>query len=161
MTPPVAASIRTSFKEAENSTLQPYGFSNFDRYEREMQSVNVSENEKVAFDWTFQTIKNYFNLPGANAVFTGSKGSTKEIITLAIVPTTAASQISHLLLQSKQKHKEFKPAVLYVPTLAHTTKHFGKTYLDLTLRPNLVCSTSTIASWTRSIQNVSSNGSAF
>jgi hypothetical protein len=28
-----------------------------------MQSMNASGNEKVAFDWTFQTIKNY-NLPG-------------------------------------------------------------------------------------------------
>jgi hypothetical protein len=48
-----------------------------------MQSVSVSENEKVAFDWTFQTIKNY-NLPGTKAIFTGNKGSTKEIITLAV-----------------------------------------------------------------------------
>jgi hypothetical protein len=30
MTPPAAVSIRASFKEAENSTLQLYGFSNFD-----------------------------------------------------------------------------------------------------------------------------------
>ena len=118
VTPPTADSIRESFYDAENSTLTPYSFSNFDRYEREMQSVNVSENEKVAFDWTFQTIKNY-NLPGAKAVFTGNKGSTKEIITLAIVPTTAASQISHLLLQSKEKRKEFKPAVLYTDTCPH------------------------------------------
>jgi hypothetical protein len=55
--PPAAASIRSSFNNAENSTLTPCGFSNFDRYEREMQSVHVSKNDKVAFVWTFQTIK--------------------------------------------------------------------------------------------------------
>jgi hypothetical protein len=91
-----------------------YGFLNLDRHEREMQSVSLSaKDEKVAFDWTFQTTKNY-NLPGANAVFTGNKGTTEEIITLTLVPTTAASQISHLLLQSKEKQKSFKPAVIYI-----------------------------------------------
>jgi hypothetical protein len=81
----------------------PYSFLNFDHYEREMQSVSPSaEEEKIAFDWTFQTTKNY-NLPGANALFKGNKGSTKEIITLALIPTTAVSQISHLMLQSKEK----------------------------------------------------------
>jgi hypothetical protein len=84
-------------------------FSNFDRYEREMQSVNVSEKDKLAFDWTFQTVKN-FDLPGAKAVFTGNKGSTKEIITLTVVPTTAASQISHLLLQIR----EISPCLIIV-----------------------------------------------
>jgi hypothetical protein len=64
-----------AFNDAENSTLTACGFSNFDRYESEMQSVNVSENEKVAFGWTFQRIKNY-NLPGAKAVFTRNKGYT-------------------------------------------------------------------------------------
>jgi hypothetical protein len=135
ITPPNGAIIRSSFKEAESSKLTPYGFSHFERYEREMQSVNVSQDEKVAFDWTFQTIKNY-NLPGANAVFTGNKGTTKEIITLAIVPTTAASQISHLLLQSREKRKEFKPAVLYTDTCPHNEQFwkaiFG-TYLETKL----------------------------
>jgi hypothetical protein len=100
-----------------------------------MQSVDVSEDKKVAFDWTFQTIKNY-NLPGANAVFTGNKGSTKEIITLAIVPTTAASQVSHLLLQSREKQNNFKPAVLYTDTCPHNEAFwrgiFG-TYLETKL----------------------------
>ena len=135
ITPPAAASIRSSFNDAKNSTLTPYGFSNFDRYEREMQSVNVSNNEKVAFDWTFQTIKNY-NLPDAKAVFTGNKGSTKEIVTLALVPTTAVSQILHLLLQSKEKRKEFDPAVLYTDTCPHNEafwKYIFGTYLETKL----------------------------
>jgi hypothetical protein len=118
VTPPSAASIRTYFEEAENSTLTPYGFSNFDRYEREMQSVNASGDEKVAFDWTFQTVKNY-KIPDAKAVFTGNKGSTNEITALALVPTTAAREISHLLLQSREKREEFIPAVVYTDTCPH------------------------------------------
>jgi hypothetical protein len=52
VTPPAAASIGSSFNDAENSTLTPYGLSKFDGYQREMQSVDVSNNKKVAFDWT-------------------------------------------------------------------------------------------------------------
>jgi hypothetical protein len=118
VTPPTPASIRQCFEEAEHSTLTPYGFSNFDRYEREMQSTIVDENEKCAFDHTFQTIKNYI-LPGAKAVFTGNKGSTNEIITLAIVPSTSVRDVSHLLLQSREMRKEFKPAVIYTDTCPH------------------------------------------
>jgi hypothetical protein len=109
--------------------------SNFDGYEREMQSVSVSANEKVAFDWTFQSIRNY-NLPGVEAIFTRNKGSTKEIVSLAIVPTTSASQISHLVLQSKEKRKEFKPAVLYTDTCPHkeaSSKGIFGTYLETKL----------------------------
>jgi hypothetical protein len=76
------------------------------------------KGEKVAFDWTFQTIKNC-SLPGAKAVFTGNKGSTKEIITLAVVLSTAASQMSHLLIQSREKRNEFEPAVLCTDTCPH------------------------------------------
>jgi hypothetical protein len=118
ITPPTPSVIRAAFKDAEHSTLTPYGYSQFDRYEREGQSVVLYKNEKCAFDWTFGTLKNY-NLPGAKAVFTGNKGSTKEIITLAIVPTTAANQISHLLLQSREKRTMFEPTVLYTDTCPH------------------------------------------
>jgi hypothetical protein len=123
-----------------------------------MQSMSVSENEKVAFDWTFQTIKNY-NLPGAKAIFTGNKGSTKEIITLAIVPTTAASQILHLLLQSREKRKYFTPTVLYTDTCPHN-EAFWKDLFGNYLQNKLVFPTSSIVSWTHWIQNVTSTGSA-
>ncbi len=125
------STIRATFKEAEPSTLTPHGFSHFERYEREMQSVDVDENDKIAFDWTFDTAKN-FNEQDAKAVFTGNKGSTKEIITLALVPSTAASQTSHLLLQSREKRKTLIQEHC-MQTLVHTTKTFGKEYLGLTL----------------------------
>jgi hypothetical protein len=82
----------------------------------------------------------HYNLPGAKAVFTGNKGSTNEIIALAVVPTTAASQISHLLLQSREMRKEFKPVVVHTDTCPHNRPHnegfwkgiFG-TYLETKL----------------------------
>ena len=127
ISPPTAPSIRQCFDDAEHSPLTPYGFSNFDRYERELQSVKVDKNEKVAFDWTFQTIKNY-KLPGAKAIFTGNKGSTNEVVTLAIVPTTAVSQISHLLLQSIKKRQQFSPAVLYTDTCPHNESFWKRIF---------------------------------
>ena len=72
----------------------------------------------IAFDWTFQSVKNY-QLPGAKAIFTGIKGSTKEILTLAIVPSTAAKDVAHLLTQSKKKRTIFQPSVLYTDTCPH------------------------------------------
>jgi hypothetical protein len=132
VTPPALASIRWSFNDGENITVTPHGFLNSYHYKREMQSINGSENEKVAFDWTFQTIKNY-NLPGAKAVFIGNKGSTKEIITLALLLTTAASQISHMLLRSKEECKYFDPAVLYMDTCPQNEefwKDIFQTYLE-------------------------------
>ena len=115
ITPPTDTSIRQAFTEGEYSPLTPYGYSPFSRYEREMQGVKVEEGENIAFDWTFQAIKNY-NLPGAKAIFTGNKGSTKEIITLAIVKSTATKEVAHLLTQSLQKRSVFKPTVLYTDT---------------------------------------------
>jgi hypothetical protein len=63
-----------------------------------MQAVAVEAGEKIAFDWTFQSIKNY-NVLGSKAIFTGNKGSTKEIIMLAIVDSTSAKQMSHLIME--------------------------------------------------------------
>jgi hypothetical protein len=47
ITPPTPAVIRASFKDAENSPLTPYGFSQFERYEREMQSVQVVKRTRL------------------------------------------------------------------------------------------------------------------
>jgi hypothetical protein len=49
VTPAAAACIRAYFNEAENNRLTPYGLSNFERNEREMKSVNLDEDQKVAF----------------------------------------------------------------------------------------------------------------
>ena len=127
--PPTGAAIREYFNNAERSPLTPYGFSNFARYEREMQSVNVGIGDSIAFDWTFQTVKNY-NLPDAKAVFTGNKGSTKEIIALAIVPTVKVSDISHLLQQSIKKRSQFAPRALYTDTWPNNDEFWKATFGD-------------------------------
>jgi hypothetical protein len=114
--PPNSPAIRQLYQAAEYSPWNEYGYSNWDRYEREMQSVSVEVGEKVAFDWTFQAVKNYRNLPGAKAIFTGNKGSTKEIISLAIVGSTAVSQVSHQLVQQIKTRQNFHPSVLYSDT---------------------------------------------
>jgi hypothetical protein len=98
--------------------------------------VTVEEDENCAADWTFETLKNCYNLPGAKALFTYNKGSTNEIATTNIVPSTAVSQISHALLQMREKRKVFSPAVLYTDTCPHNEKiwkgMFGQ-YLQLKL----------------------------
>ncbi len=127
--PPTDNQIRAAFLSAENSNLTSYAYSNCERYKREMQSVEVREGDKVAFDHTFQTLKNYRNLPGANAIFTGINRRTKEVLFLAIVPTTVASEISHLLLQAIKNRIEFRPGIVYLDTCPSNNtfwkEHFG------------------------------------
>ena len=118
--PPSPDAIRQYYKDAEYSSLKPYGYSNFDRYECELQSVQVKKGEKVAFDWTFQTVKNYL-LKGAKAVFTGNKGSTKEIITALIVPSTKVENVSHGLIQSCLHREEFEPNTVYTDICPNNT----------------------------------------
>jgi hypothetical protein len=95
--------------------LTPYGYSQRERCERELQSVKAEKGDTVAFDWTFQVIKNY-NLPGAKALFTANKGSTREIFALAIVQSTALKEVSHLLTQIVKKRKTMNPSVIYTDT---------------------------------------------
>ena len=114
--PPSASSLRATFLEAERSPCNPYGYSYKERYSRELQSVMVEDGENIAIDWTFQTIKNYKNLPNAKAVFTGNKASTREIFTLAIVPSTAHKDIAHCMMEAKKKREKFNPAILYTDT---------------------------------------------
>jgi hypothetical protein len=64
---------------------------------------------------------------GAKAVFTGKQGSHQQISLLVVgVLTTAANQISHLLLKASSERQEFKPWC-YIPTLACiSTKPFER-----------------------------------
>ena len=84
--PPMPETIRNTYFEAEYSSLQPYGYCNVERYVRELQGVQVQQSDIVMFDHTFQVLKTYSNKGGAKAVFTGMKGSTKEVVSLAAVP---------------------------------------------------------------------------
>lgn len=116
--PPSPETLRDLFLESEQSFLQPYGFSNESRFNREIQAVSVEETDMVAIDWTFQVIKNY-QLPGAHACFTSNKGSTSEITLPLIVDSTKASQIAHGIVSARQNREKFSPRVLYTDTCPH------------------------------------------
>lgn len=115
ISPPTDSAIRQYFLNSELCPLKPYGYSNFKRFECELQSVTVTKNDKIAIDHTFQSVKNY-KLPGAKAIFTANKGSTKEIVTLAIVPSTKAQDFSHSMIQSCLKRETFEPGIVYSDT---------------------------------------------
>jgi hypothetical protein len=93
--PPSGETLRLAYFEAESSKLQPYGYSNRERYNHELQSVNIEDDDIIAYDHTFQVIKNY-SLKGAKALFTGIKGKTKEIVSAFIVPTSTRVSIAVL-----------------------------------------------------------------
>ncbi|KAG7346282.1 hypothetical protein IV203_005350 [Nitzschia inconspicua] len=133
--PPSPGSIRKIFESAEKSAETPYGYSFKDRYTRELQSVDVEPDDAVAFDWTFQLIKNYI-LPGAKAAFTGIKGKTNEIISLVIVPSTKTADVSHALIQSRQKRESFSPSVVYTDTCPNSMV-FYKTIFGNTIEMKL------------------------
>ena len=113
--PPSSDSIRTYFHDSQKSHDTPYGYSYESRYERELQSVEVKKNENIAVDHTFQVIKNY-SLPGAKAMFTVNKASMKEFVVMAIVPSTGIKEVSHMLVQIRQKRDHFSPKLLYSDT---------------------------------------------
>jgi hypothetical protein len=118
--PPTDKGIRDAYLHSEYSELKPYGHSNFERYEREMQSVEISKDEMCAFDWTFAVVGNYANLPGAKCCFTMNKGSTGEMADVKIVASTSVSQVSHAMIQRKMRAKDaFDPGVVYHDTCPH------------------------------------------
>ena len=125
--PPAAATLRSLYEEAEHSVLQPYGFSNVERYIREGQSVTLTQSDVVAFDHTFQALKSYSSTRG-NAIFTGCKGKTKEIVSLAIVPSTKLFDVSHLLQQSTRRRTNFKPGVVYTDTIPNGERFWKEVF---------------------------------
>jgi hypothetical protein len=80
----------------------------------------IPKGELIAFDWTFAPVANYI-LTGSKAMFTGMKGSTCEWICGQIVESTGVDQVSHLLIESKQKMEENDPSVLYTDMCPHNT----------------------------------------
>jgi hypothetical protein len=83
------------------------------------EKYNMKKWANRRFDWTFQVVKNYI-LPGAKAMmFTMNKGSTKKIVHLGMVRSTAASQISHLVTKAKEKQTMFSSKALYSDITPH------------------------------------------
>jgi hypothetical protein len=128
--PPSDKSIRELFHAAENSPLNIYGYSNKARARREIQSVEVKAGDKMAVDWTFATLTNYHQLKSAKAIFTANKGSTKEIVLVALVPSTKVSDASHALQQARSRRGEgnFDPGALYTDTCPHNTDYYKRIF---------------------------------
>ena len=113
--PPSGQAIREYYVLAEQSPNQPYGYSNVEQYNRELQSVTTTG--AIAIDWTFQVTKNYLLL-GSKACFTMCT-DTGEVAALALVNSTAVSQVSHMLQEIIRRWKAFQPSVLYTDTWPH------------------------------------------
>lgn len=126
--PPSPRSLRSLFLEAEKSPLTPYGYSFMARYAREIQSVSVKIGETISIDWTFQTLKNYTNLPGAKAIFTAMTGKTREVLTLGIVASTSVNEVAHMLTEMIQKRKVFSPSILYTDTCPNNTNFWQQLF---------------------------------
>jgi hypothetical protein len=131
--PPSGETLRLAYFEAESSKLQPYGYSNKERYNRELQSVNIEDDDIVAYDHTFQVIKNY-SLKGAKALFTGMTGKTKEVVSAFIVPTTKLYDVSHGLTSSKLNRQNYKASTVYTDTCPH-----GIPFWKGLFGPSVVC----------------------
>lgn len=96
---PSGIQLRSYYLDGDKSPLTPYGYSNQERYKRELQQVGRNMTYKAAaIDWTFQVLKTYISLPGAKACFT-LKVSDGQMAGVAIVRSTAVAEISHFLIQ--------------------------------------------------------------
>lgn len=117
--PPGGDQLRNYYRQGEQSSDTVYGYSNKDRYVREIQSVGASLDEgvkAVVIDWTFQALKTYRGLgpQGGKCMFTmkvvGDRG--KLTAGAVIVPNTSAAAISHFMINMITKREGLKQASL-------------------------------------------------
>ena len=117
--PPGGDQLRNYYRQGEQSSDTLYGYSNKDRYVREIQSVGASLDEgvkAVVIDWTFQALKTYKGLgpQGGKCMFTmkvvGDRG--KLTAGAVIVPNTSAAAISHLMINMITKREGLRQASL-------------------------------------------------
>jgi hypothetical protein len=110
--PPDGDQLRKYYRQGEQSHDTNYGYSNKERYVREIQSVGSSQDENVkavVIDWTFQALKTYRGLgtEGGKCMFTmkvvGDRG--KRTAGAAIVPSTAVAAISHFMTSMVTKRE--------------------------------------------------------
>jgi len=117
--PPGGDQLRSYYCQGEQSEHTVYGYSNKDRYVREIQSVGSSPDENVkavVIDWTFQALKTYKGLgtQGGKCMFTmkvvGDRG--KRTAGAVIVPNTAAASISHFMINMVTKREGLQNVAL-------------------------------------------------
>ena len=121
--PPGGDQLRSYYCQGEQSCDTIYGYSNKDRYVREIQSVGASPDENVTavvIDWTFQALKTYRGLgtQGGKCMFTmkvvGDRG--KRTAGVAVVPNTSAASISHFMINMITKREGLKKQVSLIFT---------------------------------------------
>ncbi|MBV5267159.1 MAG: hypothetical protein JZU67_01275, partial [Burkholderiaceae bacterium] len=96
-----------------------YGYSNKERYIREIQGVGASLDENVkavVIDWTFQTLKTYRGLPSqAKCIFTMKVVGNRGHLTAGavIVPNTSVAAISHFMIQMITKRPGMRASLIF------------------------------------------------
>jgi len=117
--PPTGESIRSCYLAAEESTNNPWGISNINRGNRELQSVGVGLGQTTCcIDWTFAVVKNYYKT-GAKACFTMKVG-TGETACLLLVKNTSVAEVAHGLQQLVLRRPVLFPRVLHTDTWPST-----------------------------------------
>lgn len=113
---PDGAKFRELYEKAQISILTDCGYSEMDRYTREIQSVECSLT--IAQDHTMEVVKNYMRTQvDAKAVWTCCN-EYGEIAAAVLVRDTKSSQYAHAAEQLARR-PNFKPKVMYADTWPH------------------------------------------
>jgi hypothetical protein len=113
---PDGAKFRELYERAQTSPLTECGYSECERYTREIQSVDCSL--AIAQDHTMEVVKNYLRTQvDAKAVWTCCN-EFGEIASAVLVRDTKSSQFAHAAEQLARR-PNFKPKVMYADTWPH------------------------------------------
>jgi hypothetical protein len=117
---PDGAKFRQLYEIAQQSTLTRTGYSEMERYTREIQSVECTLT--IAQDHTMEIIKNYLpsNINNAKACWTCCN-EFGEVAAAVIVKDTKCSQFAHAAEQLARRNN-FQPRVMYADTWPHLEK---------------------------------------
>eukprot|EP00980_Cylindrotheca_fusiformis_P011010 scaffold2528_cov62-Cylindrotheca_fusiformis.AAC.1 len=131
--PPYGEKIRRLYQEAEYSNLQPYGYSNMERYKRELQQVTCREGDTLAFDHTFAALRTY-KTTSAKAIATAINGRTKEVCFVLNVPSTKLADSAHGIVQAVKK-RNMKASVVTTDTIPNGIAFWKRSFgSDITCR---------------------------
>ena len=129
--PPSGDSIRKYYMAAENSSARPYGYSNVERYNREIQSVGRGTVDAACVDHTFAVRANYKD-KDAKACFT-YKIDTGETANLLLVPSKSLKDVAHGLQAMTIGRGNLRPKVMYADTCPDDESFWKDMYGDALL----------------------------
>ena len=128
--PPADQECRNIYLEAQTSMLNPEQMSSKDRYERELQMTQIEE--LGAGDHTFETLKNYTDLPGAKAIYT-VMNEIGQICNMAIVGSQSMKEVAHMfrmMLTKRGPRKQTNKRVFYTDTWPNDAAFYKKVFGD-------------------------------